>query len=74
MIIYGAMYNFNPQEENDDLISLHKTKEGADKVVKNHKQLELNRHSKYCSSMNQECTCDYMLNKEWNVAEYELLD
>lgn len=74
MIIYGAMYNWNVREENDELLSLHKTKEGAEAAIKKHKKLEYDNDREYCIGAGISYPHEIMLNRVWSVEEYELFD
>ena len=61
MIIYGAMYKLMSWDGDDGVISLHKTREGAEYAIKKHKEAV-------------EVEGEIMAWEKWLVTEYELLD
>ena len=81
MIIYGAVYNMNRIEKDDELLSLHKTKKGADDAISKDKQSRENEIKEFYNKIGQEMSAEsleyynkYSMLQEWSICEYELLD
>lgn len=71
MIIYEFCYNPNFLEDSYATISLHKTKEGAEKAIEKHKgRVMRNEQKKFPKHTYQ----DLMQFRDWAIFEMELLD
>lgn len=75
MIIYKAMYNPCIHESAYWVISLHKTKEGAEKAIEEHKN---NKREQFEQMVAQDPIgwkdIEFGEHKDWMVSEDELLD
>lgn len=75
MKIYEALYCCCVHESSYATLSIHKTKEGAEKAIQEHKD----QMKKECEDMNKDddwAKAHYIWNqdKDWDIHETELLD
>ncbi len=73
MIIYKALYNCCVHESSYATISIHKTKEGAEKAIEIHKAKEKEEFDKIYKD-NNEFNFKFGEHENWDIAKTELLD
>lgn len=78
MIIYEALYNPMIHESSYATLSLHRTKEGAEKAVQEHQDKIKKEHDdqnkEWQENGMEKSRFDWDFCQSWSIAETELLD
>jgi len=80
MKVYGAMYNSMTEESSYGIISLHETKEGAEKALEIHKQKEYEKWEKHDKWVQEEYKehyevweqTEFVAFRDWLVEEFDV--
>jgi hypothetical protein len=74
MKVYQAMYNSCIYESGYSTISLHKSKETAEKAILDHRQARIDYYTELCKDDPEEDPMEFLEMEAWLVLETELLD
>lgn len=74
MKIYEFLYCSCVHESGYSTISLHRTKEGAEKTMKNHKKNERRKFNKMYKGTDLEQYMTFGKHEDWRIGIQELLD